>query len=195
MATAFTHALVGAATAQLAPAKVPRWRVVLAAALLAALPDLDVAAFSLGIPYAHPLGHRGFTHSLVFAALAGLSATWLLSRPGRPLAERWRVAAILIAATASHGVLDALTDSGLGVGFWIPFRSDRFFFPWRPLRTSPVSVERFFGGQPLAILANEIRWVWLPLGMVWLSALLVKRRMLAVQVAQDTPPGLGEERR
>lgn len=184
VATAFTHALVGAAAAQLAPAAVPRWRVVAAAALLAALPDLDIAAFSLGIPYAHPLGHRGFTHSLVFAAGAGLAAAWMLWGAGKPSGERRRIAAVLLAATASHGVLDAFTDRGLGVGFLIPFHSDRFFFPWRPLRTSPVSVEAFFSGRPLAILRNEILWVWLPLGLVWLFALLVRGRLRAGRKAQ-----------
>jgi len=37
------------------------------AALVSLLPDADVAAFGFGIPYEHPLGHRGFTHSIAFA--------------------------------------------------------------------------------------------------------------------------------
>jgi hypothetical protein len=46
-------------------------------AALAMAPDLDVWAFRLGIPYQAPLGHRGFTHSLAFALVAGATAALL----------------------------------------------------------------------------------------------------------------------
>ena len=39
---------------------------------------------------------------------------------------------------ASHGVLDALTDGGPGVAFLAPFDDTRYFFPWRPIRVSPL---------------------------------------------------------
>jgi inner membrane protein len=67
--TVFTHALVGGAFTQVAPAGLPRWKVLLVFVFVAIVPDLDVIAFSLGIPYAHPLGHRGFSHSLLFAGV------------------------------------------------------------------------------------------------------------------------------
>ena len=105
----------------------PRARVVACLALFAAAPDLDVLAFSLGIPYAHPLGHRGLTHSLPFAAGAGLATAALVS-PRRLAHGRvfWGLACAATAAIASHGVLDAFTDAGLGIGFWIPFSSERY---------------------------------------------------------------------
>ena len=40
--------------------------------IVAILPDADVIAFSLDIPYSHPLGHRGFSHSLLFALIVSL---------------------------------------------------------------------------------------------------------------------------
>ena len=49
-----------------------------------------------------------------------------------------------------------------GVGFLIPLSQARFFFPWRPLATSPIGVEAFFQGSALGILWNEMKWVWLP---------------------------------
>ena len=53
------------------------------AAITSSLPDADVAAFGFGIPYDHPLGHRGFTHSIAFAvvftALAAFAYTVLIS--------------------------------------------------------------------------------------------------------------------
>ena len=70
--------------------------------------------------------------------------------------------AILTLAAASHGFLDAFTDAGLGVGLFIPLSDARIFFPWRPLFTSPIGVDAFFSGPALAILWNEMLWVWLP---------------------------------
>lgn len=177
MATAFTHALFGSLLAPLAPAGVPRGRLVVALAALAVAPDLDVIAFPLGIPYAHPLGHRGITHSLLFGVVAGVSVTRLVfptlslgSREGR------RVALLLALACASHGVLDAFTDAGLGVGFFIPFSDARFFFPWRPLAASPIGIDAFFGGPALRILANEMLWVGLPCALVAAALALLRRR-------------------
>ena len=165
MASAFTHIVVGAALSALG--RPPRVRLLLVLVALSVLPDLDVVAFGLGIPYEHPLGHRGFTHSLLFAASAGLATPWLagISSPTGS-GYWWRLAGLGFAATLSHGVLDALTNGGLGVGFLIPFSTDRFFLPWRPLLVSPLSPGAFFSESGIRILASEMIWVWLPLGVV-----------------------------
>jgi len=43
--------------------------------LCSVIPDLDAIGFRFGIHYGDFWGHRGFTHSLIFAALlAGLVA-------------------------------------------------------------------------------------------------------------------------
>ncbi len=165
MATAFSHALVGSSLVGLSPLGPSRRRLALLLGAVAVLPDVDVVGFRLGIPYDHPLGHRGFTHSLCFAALVGVVSVGVFFRDLRPLTTRWwAVASVVALATASHGMLDALTDAGLGIGFFIPFAEERFFAPWRPLATSPLSVQAFFSGPALGILANEVFWVWLPLG-------------------------------
>jgi hypothetical protein len=44
-------------------------RVWLAGAICSVVPDLDVVGFRFGIRYGDFWGHRGFTHSLLFAAL------------------------------------------------------------------------------------------------------------------------------
>ena len=79
-------------------------------------------------------------------------------------ARRWGrseigLLAVVFLACAFHGLLDALTDAGLGVGFFIPFDDGRYFFPWRPVRTSPLSVGAFFSRTGVEILTNEIVWV------------------------------------
>ena len=156
MASAFAHA---AAAAALGSAGRPTRSVVLTCAALAVLPDVDVLAFSLGIPYAHPLGHRGVTHALAFAALLGpfVAFTAFHRDP-----QRIRLAVLFTLATASHGILDAMTTGGLGVGFGIPFTSERFFFPFRPIAVSPIGITPFLGARGLAVLANEAIWVGLP---------------------------------
>src|SRR5262245_4403157 len=122
VATIPTHAVIGASLAPLAPQGVSRSRLACALAVGAVFPDLDVLSFALGIPYEHPLGHRGFSHSLVFAAaLAGVVARFGFPAVDRGPRARWRLFALLFAATASHGILDALTNGGLGVGLLLPF--------------------------------------------------------------------------
>lgn len=163
MPSAFTHAFVAGALVAAAPRGIATWKLGLVGAGLAVLPDLDVAAFRLGIDYGHPLGHRGVSHSLSFAAFAGMLALVLCFRELRPGTRRWwTTGLVLCACAASHGVLDAFTDAGRGVGFFIPFDDARYFFPWRPLATSPLSIGAFFDGPAQRILRNEITWVWLP---------------------------------
>ncbi|HEX7809721.1 MAG TPA: metal-dependent hydrolase, partial [Thermoanaerobaculia bacterium] len=49
----------------------------------------------------------------------------------------------------------------LGVAFFSPFSNVRYFFPWRPIRVSPIG-PRFFSARGLATLQSELLWVWLP---------------------------------
>ena len=90
----------------------------------------------------------------------------------------WSLVSLFFLVTVSHGLLDAMTNGGLGVAFFSPFDTARYFFPWRPISVSPVGVGRFFGGQGAAILASEIEYVWLPLATLW-AAVAVLRRYFA----------------
>jgi inner membrane protein len=103
--------------------------------LLALLPDADVVAFKLGIPYAAPWGHRGASHSFVFAAGVAMLAA-VVARALRAPAARWGLLTFL--AVASHGVLDSLTHGGLGAALLWPFSNARLFAPVRPLPVSPI---------------------------------------------------------
>ena len=75
------------------------------------------------------------------------------------------VGTVTFMSVASHGILDAATDAGLGIGFFIPFDNERYFLPFRPLETSAVDPVVFLANsnRALAILANELVWVGLPL--------------------------------
>ena len=87
----------------------------------------------------------------------------------------WSLVGLFFLVTVSHGILDALTNGGLGVAFFSPFDTTRYFFPWRPIRVSPVGMGRFFSAQGVAILASEIEYVWLPLVTLWLGVGALRR--------------------
>jgi inner membrane protein len=144
--------------------------------LCALAPDLDVATFALGVPYAHPLGHRGLWHSVPFAAATAAAVTLLAFPLPRPGFSRARAFLYLFLATASHGVLDAFTDGGLGVALLGPFDQGRYFFPFRPIPVSPLGVEAFVSPRGASILARELLWVWVPFFFVAVGALLWRGR-------------------
>ena len=101
------------------------------------------------------------THSLLFAGLlsAALVAMWYRQKAW---AARVGIFVYLFLCTASHGVLDALTDGGLGVAFFSPFDTSRYFFSARPVAVSPIGISAFFSKDAFHVLASEVIWIWLP---------------------------------
>lgn len=139
------------------------------------LPDLDVIGFRFGVHYGDFWGHRGFTHSLAFAAL--LAGAVAISMAGRVKDEIGRLPlfAYLFVATASHGLLDAMTNGGLGIAFFSPFDNRRYFLPWRPVRVSPIGVTRFFTPHGLEVLKTEMLWIWVPAFVFGLLAFALRK--------------------
>ena len=156
MPTIFTHAVVPLAIAVAAGRGVISPKLAIAGAVFAVLPDADVIAFRFGIDYADTWGHRGATHSIAFAAIcaAALSLAW---NEARSLAGF----AFLTLAMASHGLLDTLTDGGLGAALWWPFDNTRIFAPETPVRVSPIG-RGFISMRGVETLLSEFRWIWLP---------------------------------
>jgi len=161
MASAFSHAIVALAMGKAFRNKELGLRELFLGALCSTVPDLDVLGFPLGIEYGDMWGHRGMTHSVVFAALlAGiLVAVWYRTKPAIALTGLFLY---FFLCTASHGLLDALTDGGLGVAFFSPFDTTRYFFPLRPVLVSPIGISEFFSAYGVRVLANEVVWIWLP---------------------------------
>ncbi len=170
MPTVFSHAVVGLTLATAAKAPGSFGHLALVGALCAAAPDLDVVGLRFGVPWGHALGHRGLTHSLPFAALlAAVLAVTLFRGP----AWRGRRAGLWLAlflATASHGVLDAMTTGGSGVAFFAPFDDSRYFLPWRPIPVSPISPGRFLSRHGVDIMQMEIVLLWLPAAVLAIVA-------------------------
>ena len=174
MPTIFTHPAVPAAIAVgLGRANIS-WRLACVAVVASVPPDLDVLSFRLGIPYSHPFGHRGATHSIAFALLLGLCASLLATQ----LRASVRAVFLFVTlATLSHPLLDMLTDGGRGVALFWPFSNARYFFPVQTIEVSTLNVRRFLGPAGVNVLLSEMRWMWLTcVGLV--MCLLVWRRVI-----------------
>jgi inner membrane protein len=164
MPTVMTHAVVALGAGQIFTG---RWRMPWAfwvwSAGLAMAPDLDVVAWFVGVPYRSVWGHRGITHSLAAAGMAALVAARLTCRAFG--IRYWPLVGYFFLVTASHGVLDAFTNGGEGVAFFAPFESTRYFFPWRPVRVSPIGLA-IFSEWGARVIRSELIWIWVPTGLL-----------------------------
>lgn len=158
MPTIFTHALIPLAAGLALGRRTLSPHLVAAGMFAAIAPDFDSIAFKLGIAYADQFGHRGASHSIAFAialgVLAALCAPWLRT-------TRMKAFVFIAACTASHPLLDAFTDGGLGVALLWPWSHERLFAPWRPIEVSPIGAG-FFSLRGLEVLWSELKWVVLP---------------------------------
>lgn len=159
MPTILTHPAVPLALGLgLGRTAIPR-RLLVAGIAASILPDLDVVAFRLDIPYTHDFGHRGFSHSLLFAALVafGGACGW------RALHTTFGCALwFLFVTTASHGVLDAFTNGGLGIALLWPWSGERYFAPFQVIEVSPLSIRQFWSQWGVRVVWSELAWVWGP---------------------------------
>src|SRR5947209_10818216 len=134
----------------------PSWAIPLTAGLWAVAPDLDTwAMLGFGIPRGSMFSHRGFFHSPFFLILITAAVAAAVARTNGRRAVAW-LALVWAVSAITHPLLDMLTDGGSGVMLLFPFSEDRLFFPWRPIRVSPLSIARFFDR------AGEILWSELP---------------------------------
>jgi len=185
MSTVLTHAFVSAAATRTVMGPGATRRMYVLAAVCSMAPDLDVIGLRLGIPYGHLLGHRGLSHSAAFAVVLSLAVLLVGGTGLRRLSGRWWVLwALLLAIALSHGLLDAMTNGGLGVAFWSPFSNARYFLPLRPLVVSPIGLTRMFSPWGARVIASELLWVWAPMTICLLTAECVRAAL-----AHDKPGG------
>jgi inner membrane protein len=173
MCTVITHPAVPIALSALLPQETVSSSLLIAAALCSVVPDLDVIGFEFGINYGDMLGHRGFTHSIFFAALLAVLVTFAFFQ--KNAGDQLTIFLFLLLSTLSHPVLDALTNGGLGVGLFAPFSNERYFFPYRPIEVSPIEVGAFFSHRGVEVLLSELKWVWFPSSIFFGVVHLFKR--------------------
>lgn len=164
MATILTHGIVGYTLARICvrkPVSPLYWVMAFTAPML---PDLDVLGMRYyGIPYGDCYGHRGAFHSIALALIVAVVLLLIFKSISRTDGFKLNKDCFwgLFLGTSSHGLIDALTNGGLGVAIFWPANCNRYFFPWRPLEVSPLSLEHFLQ-QGLFVLKNESYYIWMP---------------------------------
>lgn len=156
------------------------WRLTLAGAVFAVLPDADFALVTLGIDrYSGPYGHRGFTHSLGFAlALGAFGALWAGPGRGRQLGA----AVFLALCTLSHPWLDGLLDRGICNAWLWPLDDARICLDWRPV---PMRGVPLFGMERLR---RELIWIGIPLVVSSLAAVWLRLGWRRLRTAVPAMP-------
>jgi inner membrane protein len=150
------------------------WVLLIICIISSCIPDTDVIAFKFGIPYGHMFGHRGFSHSIFFGLIWGGFMTMLYSLLFGKVKYGW-LFVLFSLVTISHGVLDAVTTGGKGIGFFIPFINERYFLPWRFITVSPLSLERFFSSWGLKVLGSELLYLGIPCLLIFLVKMLFSK--------------------
>jgi inner membrane protein len=101
-----------------------------------------------------------FSHAIAATA----AGQWWPRHPNRVQLFLW-----FAPVTASHCLLDAMTNGGRGIALFAPFSNHRYFFPWRPIQVSPIGAG-FFSARGLSVLVSEARWIWVPSAIIAVSA-------------------------
>jgi len=176
MPTVFTHAAVPLALGYCAGKERIPTPLLLAGMVASVLPDLDVMAFYLHVPYGAVLSHRGFTHSISFAAMVGLLGAALLWRR-----NFFNALIFLFLATVSHPILDSFNTGGLGIAFYWPLSDARYFAPWQIIQVTPLRLSSLLASKGLLVAISELLWVWLPCGVLCAAA-WIRRRILTPEI-------------
>lgn len=173
MASLFGHAFVSIALST--SFKKQTFKLVLLAIICTIIPDADVIGFQFGVAYESFWGHRGFSHSLVFALLFGFLVTVIFYR--KVLLSKKGIILIIFffLCTASHSILDAMTTGGYGVAFLSPFNDTRYFFPFRSIKVSPLGVANFFSQRGLKVIQSELIWIGIPSVIYVLITFIIKK--------------------
>jgi len=138
----------------------------LAFSALSLAPDLDVIAFRFGIRYSAPFGHRGAAHSILVALVLASVAAFAtpLTADGWTRSRLWLLCAVV---AVSHGMLDTLTDGGLGIALFWPFSNRRYFAPWTPIPVAPIGARMFTPRGVRVVLIEALQFAPLLVWSLW----------------------------
>ncbi len=177
MPTILTHSIVGMVACKTLPKKVVSRRMYLLSVVLTILPDTDVIGFALGIEYGDFLGHRGFIHSIPFAFILAAFAVSLFLCRNIASKKWWLLTGFFFVITASHGILDACTNGGLGIALLSPFDDTRYFMPFTPIQVAPIGIANMFidWRWGLSVIISEAKYVWLPISLIALYIQYAKK--------------------
>lgn len=136
-----TQIVLGAAVGEAVAGRKMGAKAALWGAIGGTIPDLDVFFRSFYHPFDAALVHRGFSHSLLFALLAGPALGWLFNRIYKRKYEQKTWIWLWFLAIVTHPLLDIFTN--YGTQFLWPFKWRITFntvFVIDPLYTVPFLI-------------------------------------------------------
>jgi inner membrane protein len=77
--------------------------------------------------------------------------------------------------TISHGILDSFTTGGDGIGFLMPFSTERYFSPYKVIQVSPIGISRFFSEWGVRVLKSEFFYIGIPSILFYILGWLLNR--------------------
>ncbi len=83
------------------------------------------------------------------------------------LSHEWRRACLSIAILPAFRHRSGLSAppqparGGKGVGWFWPWRDERFFAPWQVIRVAPFKLEAYLTARGEAVILSDLYWVWL----------------------------------
>ncbi len=190
MASAFAHAIASYTLSKNFNSPLLNKKFLFFVIISSILPDLDVLSFRFDIAYDDFWGHRGFTHSLFFALIWAMTLWSIMLRSSdyRQYSflskTSFMAMFILFSSTASHGLLDAMTNGGLGIAFFSPFDTNRYFLSWQPIQVSPIGIRAFFSSYGLRVILSELIWIGIPC-IIFLSLLKIKNTLNKHRITGD----------
>ncbi|MCK7513006.1 MAG: metal-dependent hydrolase [Desulfobacterales bacterium] len=114
-------------------------------------------------------------YSLFFAFIVGVFVATLFFGDDGALSPKWFLLRLYFSIlTASHGILDAMTNGGFGVALLSPFDRTRYFSPWTPIDVAPLSLRAFFSHWGMKkVMWGEILLVGIPSAIVFVFGRLL----------------------
>lgn len=182
MPTFISHAAVSLPVSLGFTKKKYRKEIILLSVLVSMLPDFDGIGYYFGIPYEHFLGHRGFSHSIVFSAIIAILFTYFCVKQKYIEPKQYKFIFInFFVIGVSHGILDAMTNGGLGIALFSPFNNARFFLPWQPIIVSAILPQYFFQMNGILVFKREILYLILPSIILSLIIYFIKSKQFELK--------------
>lgn len=181
MASAFGHAAMVLGGHKLFPDRITGTKVIILGICSAVLPDLDVF-FKHIVDYNHPafeyLEHRGITHSILYATLWAILITGIFHRKQK---KKHLFILFYFLCTISHGILDAFTTGGDGIGFLMPFSTERYFTPYKIIQVSPIGISRFFSEWGVRVIKSELLYIGIPSILFYGFGIILNKKFYATE--------------
>ena len=138
-------------------------KILLLSLICSFIPDADFISFVHNIEYNSLFGHRGFSHSILFAIFLGFIITFgFFPKLKVKSKEFFTLFLTFFLVTISHSFLDMLANGGYGVALFSPFSNTRFFFPWQPIPVSLVGINHLTDHRTIYAVIFEILFLLLP---------------------------------